>query len=178
MKRVLVTGLSGTGKSTLIEGLAARGYKAVDADYDGWSELRGVEGASRGSKSAPEQEWLWREDRIQELLSTEDAEVLFLSGCASNQAQFYPRFDYIVLLTAPVPLILERLATRTNNHFGKGPDELAQILQDQRDVEPRLRRVADLEVDTSASLDQLIATVLQFVLSGEESVRTAQPPSQ
>jgi hypothetical protein len=27
---------------------------------------------------------VWRKDRIQELLSTEDADVLFLSGCAQN----------------------------------------------------------------------------------------------
>ncbi len=37
MKCVLLTGMSGTGKSTVIEELAARGYKAVDADADGWS---------------------------------------------------------------------------------------------------------------------------------------------
>ena len=32
MKRVLLTGMSGTGKSTVINELAARGYKAVDID--------------------------------------------------------------------------------------------------------------------------------------------------
>lgn len=37
MKRVLLTGMSGTGKSTVIRELAARGYKAIDADDDGWS---------------------------------------------------------------------------------------------------------------------------------------------
>jgi adenylate kinase family enzyme len=38
MKRVLLTGMSGTGKSMLISELAARGYKAVDLDTDEWSE--------------------------------------------------------------------------------------------------------------------------------------------
>jgi hypothetical protein len=32
MKRVLLTGMSGTGKSTVINELTARGYKAVDTD--------------------------------------------------------------------------------------------------------------------------------------------------
>ena len=64
MKRVLLTGMSGTGKSTVIGELAARGYKAIDADY-GWSE--------RG----PDGDWVWREDRIQSLLSLEDGDVLF-----------------------------------------------------------------------------------------------------
>ena len=38
MKRVLLTGMSGTGKSAVIRELAARGYKAIDGD-DGWPIL-------------------------------------------------------------------------------------------------------------------------------------------
>lgn len=34
LKRVLITGMSGTGKSTVIRELALRGYKAIDTDYD------------------------------------------------------------------------------------------------------------------------------------------------
>jgi predicted ATPase len=38
MKRVLLTGMSGTGKLTLIQELSKHGYKAVDVDTDEWSE--------------------------------------------------------------------------------------------------------------------------------------------
>ena len=37
MKRVLLTGMSGTGKSSVIRELAARGFKAIDTDSDEWS---------------------------------------------------------------------------------------------------------------------------------------------
>ena len=119
MKRVLLTGMSGTGKSTLIAELDARGHKAVDTDYGDWHELVDVAGA---------RDWVWREDRIGQLLSTEDADVLFVSGTSSNQGKFYPQFDHVVLLRAPIPVLLERLATRTTNPYGKHPDELARIL--------------------------------------------------
>lgn len=114
MKRVLITGMSGTGKSTLIGELAARGYKAVDTDSDEWSEWVNIVGDSPAGRIA-EPDWIWREDRIQRLLSTEDADVLFVSGCKSNQPKFYGQFDHIVLLSAPAGVIIERLATRTNN---------------------------------------------------------------
>jgi broad-specificity NMP kinase len=42
VKRVLITGMSGTGKSTVSAELAARGYKAVDTDYGGLSEVVSV----------------------------------------------------------------------------------------------------------------------------------------
>ena len=35
MKRVLLTGMSGTGKSSVIRVLGARGFRAIDTD-DGW----------------------------------------------------------------------------------------------------------------------------------------------
>jgi hypothetical protein len=106
---------------------------------------------------------VWREDRIQDLLSSDDAEVLFVSGCSPNQGKFYPQFDHIVLLTAPAAAIVAWLATRTTNPYGKHPDEVARVLALQQTVEPLLRGGAGLEVDTSAPLDQVVGTVLRLV---------------
>ena len=102
MKRVLLIGLSGVGKSAVIRKLAARGYKAVDADYGGLSEVAPVPLAASTGVDAG-QDRVWREDRIQALLSTVDANVLFLGGCAPNQGTPYPQCDRIILLTAPAP---------------------------------------------------------------------------
>jgi dephospho-CoA kinase len=38
MTEVLVTGMSGTGKSSVLVELARRGYRVVDTDEPGWSE--------------------------------------------------------------------------------------------------------------------------------------------
>lgn len=164
MKRVLITGMSGTGKSSVIQELSARGFKAVDTDYDGLSvlvdapadELTGLE---------PGQDWMWQEARIQELLSTVDAEVLFVSGCSPNQGKFYPQFEHIILLTAPAGVIVQRLASRTNNPYGKHPEEVARVLALQRTIEPLLRKSANLEIDTSISLAQVVDKVLLVACS-------------
>jgi shikimate kinase len=165
VKRVLLTGMSGTGKSTLISALAARGYKAVDADCDEFSEWVAVRSAADipGSPVEPDRDWVWREDRIYELLSHEDADVLFLSGCAPNMGKFLPQFDHVVLLSAPAAVIVERLRTRTNNPYGKQPAEVARVLDLLETIEPLLRRAAGHEIDTSAALDDVVATVLQLV---------------
>jgi dephospho-CoA kinase len=162
MKRVLLTGMSGTGKSTLICELAARGYKAIDADSDEWSEWVNVTGDGPEGPDAG-RDWVWREDCIQSLMVIEDSDILFISGCASNQGKFHAQFDHIVLLSAPSSLIVERLATRTNNPYGKRPEELAQVLQYVQTVEPLLRRSASLEVDTSVPVAQVLETILRRV---------------
>lgn len=148
MKRILLTGMSGTGKSTVIAELAALGHKAVDVDDPAWSEY------------TPDGEWVWREDRVEELLTTDDADVLFISGCASNQVKFYGRFDEIVLLSAPADVIVERLATRTTNSFGKTPEELEQVLHDLEETEPKLRQAAGHEIETTASLEDVVAAIV------------------
>ena len=160
MKRVLLTGMSGTGKSTVIEELAERGYKAVDTDYDGYSELvTASEDELTGLGSG--QDWVWREERIQGLLDTEDAEVLFVSGTSPNQGAFYPQFDDIILLTAPPDVMIERLTRRTNNPYGKGPGEIERALLLKDEIEPLLRRGATHEIDTSRPLDQVVSDVLR-----------------
>jgi dephospho-CoA kinase len=159
---VLITGMSGTGKSSVVAALTARGYKAVDADEPEFSELVSVPaGELTGLGSGTD--WVWREDRIDSLLSVEDTDALFVSGCAPNQGKFYARFDHIVLLTAPAAVIAARLTTRTNNPFGRSPDQLDRALRLQEEIEPLLRRRADLEVDTTAPLGEVIAAILQHV---------------
>jgi shikimate kinase len=167
MKRVLLTGVSGVGKSTVIDELAARGYKAVDVDDDQFSEWVTVvdDSDTAGTPVEPGRDWVWREDRIQELLSTEDTDVLFLSGCAPNMGQFLPQFDHVILLSAPPEVIVERLRTRTNNPYGKRPDEVARVLDLVETVEPLLRNAAGHEIDTSAALDDVVATVLRLTQS-------------
>jgi predicted ATPase len=58
VKRVLITGMSGTGKSTVIKALATRGYKAVDADYNGLSGLVSISASSDRSGLGVEQDWI------------------------------------------------------------------------------------------------------------------------
>jgi len=149
VKRVLLTGMSGTGKSSVVRALAARGYKAIDAD-DGWCE------------PLPDGRQRWREDAISRLLDTEDAGLLFVAGCEENQVRFHPRFDLIILLSAPAEVLGERLAFRTSNPFGKSPRELGRVLDDLRAVEPLLRKVADHEIRTTRPLSGVVTEVLRL----------------
>jgi dephospho-CoA kinase len=142
--------MSGTGKSSVVRELVARGYKAVDTD-DGWCEPQ------------PDGRQLWREDAIRALLTAEDTDVLFVAGCEENQAKFHSQFDHIVLLSAPIETLVERLATRTTNSYGKTPEELRRFMDDVETVEPLLRRVADHEVRTTLPLDEVVTTVLRLV---------------
>ena len=76
-----------------------------------------------------------------------------------TRGTFYPRFDAVVLLTAPADVILERVAGRESNSFGKHDAERDRILDDLATVEPLLRAGATAEIDTRAPLDEVVAAL-------------------
>lgn len=150
VKRVLVTGMSATGKSSVVRELLIRGYKAVDTD-DGWCE------------PLPDGRQRWREDAIEALLNTEDADILFVAGCEENQVRFHTRFDHIVLLSAPLDTMVKRLRSRTTNTYGTTEAEFVRFLDDVEQIEPLLRRVADHEIRTTRPLDEVVTSLLRLV---------------
>ncbi len=156
MSRVLVTGMSGTGKSSALAELGRRGYRVVDTDDPGWREYREYVPPTRLHRG----EWLWVEERITGLLDSDDGRSLFVAGGARNQSRFYDRFDAVVLLSAPADVILDRVARRTTNNYGKTPLERAMILDDLARVEPLLRESCTHELDASRPLDEVVADLI------------------
>jgi dephospho-CoA kinase len=149
MTAILVTGMSGVGKSSVAAELRRRGFSAVDTDAE-------------ASRVAPDGEWLWDERKVERALDATSGDALvFIVGSASNQVQFYRRFDLVVLLTAPADLMLERVGTRTTNPFGSTSEERQKILADKQAFEPMMRRRAHLEISTvqplSSVVDELLA---------------------
>jgi shikimate kinase len=144
--RVLLTGMSGTGKSALVRELRRRGYVAHDADDDGFSEPRA------------DGRWGWRAELVADLLAQETEGLLFFAGCSEEQIGL--PFDYRVLLTAPRSVLIERLRTRGSNRYGGEDTELSQVLADLAEVEPLLRRSADLVLTTTAPPSQVADCLL------------------
>jgi hypothetical protein len=149
--------MSGTGKSSALAELGRRGYRVVDTGDPGWREYHE---AVESSDELHRGEWLWVEERITRLLNTDDGRSLFVEGCVRNQSRFYDRFDAVVLLSAPTEVILDRVARRTANDYGKTPLERAMILDDLANVEPLLRQGCTHELDASRPLDDVVADLI------------------
>src|SRR4051794_7814012 len=127
--RVLVTGMSGAGKTTVLDELRRRGNATVDTDDDGWRLPDGM----------------WDEPRMQQLLDSNPDVIV--AGTVENQGGFYDRFEHVVLLSAPLHVLIERVRRRTNNPYGKTRRQQAEIARYLIDVEPLLRRGATIELD-------------------------------
>lgn len=133
--------MSGTGKTTLLEELARRGFHAVDTDYDGWTLADGS----------------WDTARMAALL--EQRSDVIASGTVDNQVDFYDRFGHVVLLSVPLEVAIARVSSRTNNPYGRNQIEQAEIARYTEEVEPLLRQSATVELDGRLPVAELAERV-------------------
>jgi shikimate kinase len=148
MVRVLVTGMSGAGKTTVLDELGRRGHLTIDTDYDGWV---GPEGG-------------WDEPRMDQLLA-QHLDVI-VSGTVENQGKFYDRFEQVVLLSAPLHVLIDRVSRRTNNPYGGTAQQRAEIAHYVQTVEPLLRRGATLELDGQQPVSELADAIERLTTQG------------
>jgi shikimate kinase len=147
--------MSGVGKTTVLEELRRRGHFAVDTDYDGWEQADGT----------------WDEARM-DLLLARHSDVI-VSGTVENQGRFYDRFDHVVLLSAPLDVLIDRVTQRTNNPYGKTPEQQAEIAHYLETVEPLLRPGSTLELDAQQSVENLADAIESLI--GVAGSRTSHP---
>lgn len=166
MSKVLITGLSGTGKSSALVELASLGHRVVDTDDPGWREYRRLPDPP---DAAHQGEWSWVESKISDLLDAQDDRSLFVQGCVRNQSAFSDRFDAVVLLSAPLDVMLERVAHRTTNSYGKTAVERAMIEADFVEVQPLLRAGCTHELDATRPLHDVVAELVAIASSVDAS---------
>ena len=131
--------------------LARRRFRVVDTDEPGWTRW-----------CDQDDRYVWREDRIGELLSIEDGPTLYVSGAVSNQGRVHPRSDAVLPLTAPADVLLSRIDCRTTNPYGKAAHQRELILRHVSQVEPLLRATCTHEIDTTGPIPEVVGQLVEI----------------
>ena len=124
-KSVLITGISGSGKSTICEELVGMGYEAYDIeDMDtmfamyrkGTREIF-TDFDNNDPIKIENSVWLCNIDKLQERLAQQRNSIAFYCGVASNMDDLFPLFNQVFLLRVSAASLHQHLSTRqgTNN---------------------------------------------------------------
>ena len=132
MRRVLFTGMSGTGKSTMLAALKTQENIVLDLDYGGWIYADPHQG-----------EPMFDISRLEAFFREHPQQDIYLAGTAVNQGQLYPHLSAVITLTAPLQVMHQRIMARRDNPYGQWPDEWRQIVEDKRRIEPMLIKGSD-----------------------------------
>jgi dephospho-CoA kinase len=171
MSFIHITGSAGSGKTSVCEELVRRGYTAFSADEDGISSFVENETgeASKFGEDTRGEEWYAKNSWNMNRRKVEEAAALagpgkpvFLCGCASNDTDMYDIVTKVICLVAPKEVVEHRLATRTNNDYGKSDFELKQVLEWMPRLEKQERERGSFIVDASQPLENVVDEILRL----------------
>jgi thymidylate kinase len=167
-----ITGISGSGKSTTLQELRNRGLQAMGTDEDGlagfYHKETGEQYISDTSAQVRTLEWkaehTWRipPEKIQNLWHALGDDTLYLCGVTSNDHEFRENISKTIFLTVPVDILVTRIMTRTNNDYGKNPDELNGIIMWARTAEQEFRDRGAIIIDGSRPTVDVVDEILQL----------------
>ena len=173
MPLVYVTGISGAGKSAVLQELRRRGYEAFGVDEDGygrWLDRRTGEELpypSEGNTVNPydwyaEHNWVLDVSKIAELKKRVDRDGtrVFLCGVAAGDSEAWQQFDVVCALVIDEATIRTRIALRDDSWYGKQPHELDQILAWNVGYADRYRRFGAVIIDATKPLPVVVDAVI------------------
>ena len=170
MALIYITGMVGTGKSTVSEELNKRGFESHDADEEGfnyWFNRKTHNIAKNLSKYKvhtpsfhKKYEWLMIRSKVEELHKRAQDKIIFLCGVTGNENDMSDLFAREIELIIDENTLKHRLSTRISNDFGKAPFELELVLGWYKSLTPRT-----LTIDASQSLDKVVDEILKIANS-------------
>jgi hypothetical protein len=167
-RNYLVEGLSGAGKSSVYEELIRRGYMAISTDRAWKVHADPDTGLSGGSGRYDNA--VWDQQKAVKELESAEPEVLFVCGSSRNRERFLPYFTKVFNLRIDDDTMRRRLAERTNNDFGKQPEEVELMLGLNRSDE---KPAGAIDVDATQPLLQVVDELLRLA-----NCRTARSDSR
>jgi broad-specificity NMP kinase len=167
--KTLLTGIAGTGKSTIAKALAERGIRAIDLhDVPGlffWQDKKTKEKV----EYTPVHNKGWF-DTVDRICDIEKLKGLFdqydvMAGTTSggNQKEFLALFDRIILLQADPDTLVYRMQTRINKSgYGKTKAEQEDNVEWQKEYDPLLISLGAIPVSTKGNLDEVVDRIIKI----------------
>ena len=169
--KILITGIAGSGKSTIAKELIKLGRQAVDLDNSGlcsWVNKKTdevteyVEGA--GKDWIENHRWQVIVPKLVNLLATySDGTDIFITGKVARiqLAEMARIFDKIILLKPHSTIVDDRLANRVSNrsNFAKTKEERKVIIDNRYDFENECLRVGSIELDNHGTIEEIIKKI-------------------
>ena len=173
MAIIYITGVEGSGKSTICKELMARGYAALDIDETGLS-ARYVKKTGERIKTLPPKDQLtaeWYDERermlpasdIKRLGNQANRTLLFLCGVTENFDEIKDLFTKIICLTLDETTTIYRVTNRLHHGYGKTAVELSRILSNRAIYEQKNKDYGSTMIDASQSVSRVAEIIISNV---------------
>ncbi|KKW46425.1 MAG: hypothetical protein A3A43_03340 [Candidatus Liptonbacteria bacterium RIFCSPLOWO2_01_FULL_56_20] len=169
-KSILVTGIAGSGKSTVCRELNKLGYRAHDIE-----DIRGLfrmldEKTSKVFKGYNNDHlgkvrrgrWICNIKRLQKFIKSENNPLVFYCGTASNMDEVIPLFDLVVLLKSSPKVLRQRLSSRKPGNFGRTKEVQDWILSWKDRSEKTKGKMGAIVIDADGRPKEVAKNIIKI----------------
>jgi dephospho-CoA kinase len=167
-----IAGVSGSGKSSLVEKLKENGYKAYDADSElcSWFDSKGNaveyprDAAERTNDWHDNHKFLMSEQEVQKLAAKDVDSYIF--GITPNDLELADKyFAKVLFLHIPEEEMMRRVSTRTNNEYGHDADQLAHMQKWYKPTVDKYKNYGATFIDATVPIENVYKEVLRLTNS-------------
>ena len=167
--KVYITGVSGTGKTTIANLLSQKGIKAYSLD-----EVPGlchwvnkIDGKIVNYEAKLDREfieshsWICNIEKLKQLINQNESVVIL--GLADNQEEFLSFFDKIILLQCKPETFLNRIKERADNPFGQDKSAQEYLLDTYKAFEQKILENGAIAVNTEDPTQMVIEKIVKQI---------------
>jgi len=171
-KSIFITGVAGSGKSSICKELNRLGYEAYDIEeLEGMFKMvrkdtrEGFEDYDNADiEKVKNADWICDKNKLEELLQKQNTRIVFYCGGASNYNEIIPLFDQTILLKVSPEVVRKRLKSR------EGTDDMGNTAENREWVlswkdwwENQMIEQGALVVDADGSPTEVTKKIIESV---------------
>lgn len=156
-RNYLIEGVSGTGKTSVCDELARRGYHAINGDTELAYQGDPVTGDPLDGLSHTHH--IWNVDKVKALVTDKSIAASFFCGGSRNFSRFIDLFDQVFVLEIDLDTLNQRLAARPETEWGgRSPEQkLIRRLHATKEDIPK----SGITIDATAPIEHVVDAILE-----------------
>jgi adenylate kinase family enzyme len=173
--KIFITGQSGTGKTTVLKELARRGFATFNTD-----DLPGLTRLEIKATREPAEwpaghidwgfyAWNWQDREIRKIIATQGD--IFVGAIVGNQAQYYPLFDTIIVLTVDDEELFRRRTTRQEQRKSDRPQNIRESIAHNQANIAKFIKAGAIPVQNNLPIDEVADEILRVSRAGKPAER-------
>ena len=174
MPLIYITGVAGSGKSTVLNELKNFGYITYEADENisSWEHKVTRKRISKSNHKLTtdpqffnEHDWYIDKNEVNKIAQTAKYQTVFICGSVANEDEVWGYFDKVFCLYIDDKTLKQRIMSRTDKDFGKSKHELNHLLQLNDNIYRKYTALGAVIIDSNKPPKEIANKIIQSLAS-------------